>query len=259
MGFGMRTMVDYLPIFAYLFANIFRINSRYMLATTITVSVLSIIYVNILHYQYRKYILYWAMDKEMFWDVFLRTDRKYKGYLWSKQRTYTPDITTSELESKYIPTYHFYENFEDSVYTTAEFTYNGNGAINLANNEYCYLIHSTRRKLMPDSVSINYIKASAKVYQTKPPLENKFSLIIDFIRNDKKKRYVTYSESIDIPEGKWNTIDLIAPVPSMARYENTEIKVYIHLRGKYDMYIDDFRAHFLSPKKRTESLQSLEN
>ena len=37
-------------------------------------------------YQYKEYILHWIdMDKEKYWQVFLKTDDKYKGLLWKKK------------------------------------------------------------------------------------------------------------------------------------------------------------------------------
>jgi hypothetical protein len=55
--------------------------------------------VNIIQtYQYKEYILHWVnMDKEKYWKIFLRTDKKFKGIVWKKEYDFNQYYPTKEV------------------------------------------------------------------------------------------------------------------------------------------------------------------
>lgn len=87
MSFGHRAFIDYYPLFFISIAiGLNHLKSRLLLHFFVFVSVLSIGWNQIQLKQYRSYIFYWKMDKEMFWRVFLHTSRPYKGLFWEDEK-----------------------------------------------------------------------------------------------------------------------------------------------------------------------------
>jgi hypothetical protein len=84
-SYGSRPYIDYYTVFFIPFAVMLDEIPKRMKTAIIFISVLTIP-VNIIQaYQYEKYILHWSdMNKEKYWKVFLKTDKKYRGLLWKK-------------------------------------------------------------------------------------------------------------------------------------------------------------------------------
>jgi len=84
MSFGFRPLIDFFPVFAILLALGFNLLKSKVAKTSMVILCLGCIYINqVQAYQYRHYILHWSvMSKEKYWKVFLKTDDKWKGYLW---------------------------------------------------------------------------------------------------------------------------------------------------------------------------------
>lgn len=84
---GMRAMVEFMPFFAVGLA---------FLLNDITKSVRILIiaacvffgYLNLVQsYQYQKFILHWVgMDQDRYWQIFLKTDRKYEGIFYREEQ-----------------------------------------------------------------------------------------------------------------------------------------------------------------------------
>ena len=84
MSFGFRPLIDFFPVFAVLLALGFNLFKSKTAKYVLVFLCIGCIYVNqVQAYQYRHYILHWSvMSKEKYWKVFLKTDDKWKGYLW---------------------------------------------------------------------------------------------------------------------------------------------------------------------------------
>lgn len=82
-SYGSRVMIDFYPFLA-LAAGHFFVKSHLLFKwITIPIIVFTAYLALVQTYQYKHYILTWdAMDKESYWTVFLKTDDKYRGYLW---------------------------------------------------------------------------------------------------------------------------------------------------------------------------------
>jgi hypothetical protein len=87
-GFGMRSLIDFYPLFCFVIAiglNGISFVSYILLTLFITITGI----VNLIQdYQIRNYILHWdCMDKEKYMKIFLKTEDKYKGLLFYDNST----------------------------------------------------------------------------------------------------------------------------------------------------------------------------
>jgi hypothetical protein len=80
---GMRAMVEYMPFFAFGLAYLFDRSNR-VIQGMLGLLCTGFIALNLIQsYQYQKFILHWdGMNKERYWQVFLKTDRKYDGIFY---------------------------------------------------------------------------------------------------------------------------------------------------------------------------------
>lgn len=82
-GYGLRAYIDYYSIFFIPFAMM--LNEIKMIPRIIIISVsFLMIPINLIQtYQYKYNILHWIeMDKEKYWQVFLKTESRYNGLVW---------------------------------------------------------------------------------------------------------------------------------------------------------------------------------
>lgn len=97
-SFGLRAYVDYYSIFFVLFAVMLNdvsigIKSIVLLLSTLTIPL------NIIQtYQYKEFILHWSdMNKEKYWNVFLKTSDIYKGLIWKKNYDFNNYFLLKEI------------------------------------------------------------------------------------------------------------------------------------------------------------------
>jgi hypothetical protein len=82
-SFGMRAMVEYLPFFMVLMAYLLQAVPVEFRSGVMVLSFMAIPVNLIQTYQYNKFILHWdQMDEDRFWQVFLKTDRRYEGIFY---------------------------------------------------------------------------------------------------------------------------------------------------------------------------------
>jgi hypothetical protein len=83
-SFGFRPMIEYLPLFAILLLFTLQQLRSTMIKRIFVLLLLMTIFVNqVQSYQYKNFILHWhLMSKYKYWKVFLKTDKKWAGYVW---------------------------------------------------------------------------------------------------------------------------------------------------------------------------------
>lgn len=87
MSFGHRAFIDYYPLFFIAIAiGLNHMKNKLFLHFFIFISLVCIGWNQMQLKQYRSYIFYWKMDKDMFWRVFLHTSRPYKGLFWEDEK-----------------------------------------------------------------------------------------------------------------------------------------------------------------------------
>lgn len=85
-SYGSRVYIDYYAVFFILFALLIDRAPWFLTEGIILVSLLAIPVNLVQSYQYKNYILHWTdMNKERYWKVFLKTDKRFEGVLWKKQ------------------------------------------------------------------------------------------------------------------------------------------------------------------------------
>ncbi len=104
-SYGSRVYVDYYSIFFILLAILLNESSAVLKTIVLLLSLLTIPVNLIQSYQYKTFILHWTnMNKEKYWEVFLKTEKRYRGLLWKKnadlrQFSLVKKISTSKLIS----------------------------------------------------------------------------------------------------------------------------------------------------------------
>ena len=95
-GFGLRAYIEYFPIFFIPFAMMLNGLKNIPRNIILVLSFLMIPLNLIQSYQYRYSVIHWIeMDKEKYWQVFLKTDTRFSGLLWRN------DINEKEYATVY--------------------------------------------------------------------------------------------------------------------------------------------------------------
>ena len=86
MSFGLRAYIDYYPFFFIPLAFTLNAVSRLGKVAIVSLSLITLPINIIQTYQYKNFILHWVdMNRDSYWDLFLKTDSKYRGLLWKGQ------------------------------------------------------------------------------------------------------------------------------------------------------------------------------
>ncbi len=83
---GMRPFIDFYPFFAILLGLAFKgLRKKYLRVILGLLCFGALVLNQIQSYQYEHYILHWHdMDKEKYWEIFLKTGEEYEGKVWDK-------------------------------------------------------------------------------------------------------------------------------------------------------------------------------
>jgi hypothetical protein len=95
-SFGSRVMIDFYPFL--ILASVPFFSKAHVLVKWLTLPIISIaaFLALVQTFQYKHYILSWdTMTKSDYWTVFLKTEEKYRGYLW--QEKWDPHWEKEEL------------------------------------------------------------------------------------------------------------------------------------------------------------------
>jgi len=99
-SYGLRAYIDYYAVFFIPFAVLINEVDWKIKLIVVFLSLLTVP-VNIIQtYQYKNYILDWAlMDKNKYWKVFLQTADRYRGLFWKKYYEYDRFTVAKEFET----------------------------------------------------------------------------------------------------------------------------------------------------------------
>ncbi len=95
-SFGSRVMIDFYPFLALAAVPFFR-KAHLALKWFSLLAIGFAAYLALIQtYQYKHYIITWdSMTKSDYWTVWLKTENKYRGYLW--QEKWNPELVEKEL------------------------------------------------------------------------------------------------------------------------------------------------------------------
>lgn len=89
MSYGQRSYIDILVIFAITIAYGLNQLPKKTLYVVLPIFLAAIPITVVQGFQYKNYILHWdSMEKDSFWEVFMKTTNKYRGVLWQEKKTY---------------------------------------------------------------------------------------------------------------------------------------------------------------------------
>lgn len=248
MSFGMRTYIEFFPLFFLFFAFLaYKIRRKILLALLFIISFLLVAMNQIQCYQYRNFILHWEnMDKKKYWAVFLKTSDRYKGALWS-----VVDTISVQSVNKY-KTFDLVFGNSSSNFTGGSVdsskkvkTPSGRAPEKLdENGEYSgTLIFPT------DSLPKNQ-GLIIKVYlQYLFPENNSQGKLVVSVQN---KENVSYYKNATIPEifsnvksNEWDSLVFECFIGEV--HPGSFIKVYVHNPLHKVIYLANFKVEFYKP------------
>lgn len=118
MSYGQRSFIDVLPLLVVPIAYGFNQLKAKTLFVVLPLVLVTMPITVIQNYQYKNYILHWdMMNKESYWEVFLKTDEKYRGVLWQEYQSYSKNQIVNEYKT--APSLNIHPN---STFTLLEMT-----------------------------------------------------------------------------------------------------------------------------------------
>jgi len=253
MSYGHRAFLDHYIVFGILFGMALSDAkfkpARYMIYIATPV----LIWFNMLQvYQYKNWILYWDMNEEMYWRVFLKTDKSYNGILWKEAKIKAQEEQQKAMEAKFqnlVSNNTYTDDFEgdpagmNEYFLENSISRSGNHSIRLTSrNPYSPGLKSEVGMLVDSSKIL--IRASAWVYVSDAPSFNSFHIIVS-LENDQGTYYYNGVDSNDeaINMGDWNKIEIASEINNIKSPDDL-LKVYVWYTGKREVFVDDLVVEF---------------
>jgi len=102
-SFGLRAYIDFYSIFFIIFAILLNHLNLWIKTPLLIICLLTVTLNIIQTYQYKAFILHYKnMDKQKYWDIFLKTDDKYIGLVWKIKYDYSDYDTLDVIQMNTI-------------------------------------------------------------------------------------------------------------------------------------------------------------
>ena len=253
MSYGHRAFLDHYVAFGILFGMALT-DSKFKLGRyLIYVATPILIWVNMVQvYQFKQWILYWDMDEEMYWRVFLKTGDEYKGLLWEEAKLLEQEKYQKKVEAKFkdlVSNNTYFDDFENEMpevegyFVDNSISRSGDHSVRLTKrNPYSPGLSIPVREL-PDSNRM-LIKASVWVYIPDSPKQNSFAIVCS-IENVKGTYHYhpVDCDPDDLVIGEWNLME-IASENYHLKSPDDILKVYIWYTGDREIFVDDMKVEF---------------
>lgn len=246
MSFGHRAFIDYYPLFFISIAlGLQGISSRLILNFFIVVSVMCLVLNHIYIKQYKGYIFYWKMDRDMYWRVFLHTSRPYKGLFWEEEKY---EATLTKLNDSFPVTKAFrsigYEEPEkrEGIQTVRGMAHTGIFAASMSSEqEYGGII----RYAIPDSLAMQKLAILSQVF-VRPllnPIKKEILLTLEIWRDGQviHSQQAT-SRTYNHFANQWNRLFLVH-TEGFYFIPGDSVFFYLYNPGKNTVYWDDFTLY----------------
>ncbi len=253
MSYGHRAFLDHYVVFGILFGLALSDVKIKIIRYAIYIITPFVIWLNMIQvYQYKNFILYWDMDEEMYWRVFLKTDESYNGILWREAKLKAQEEQQLIMENKFkdlVSNNVFEDNFERALpdvneyYVEHSVSRSENTSIRLSSrNQYSPGLNSKISNLV-DSTKV-LIRASAWVYVPEVPSMNTYHFVTSIESEDGTYHYhAVDSDTDNIQIGAWNKIEMAYEADNI-RSPDDILKVYIWYTGKREVFVDDLKVEF---------------
>lgn len=244
---GMRAMIEYLPFFAFGTAFLFQ---SFNTPARIGLGILSVAFVGInlvQSYQYQKFILHWdSMNKERFWQVFLKTDRQYDGIFYRTEKKGI-ELPADELVTDRVV---FSSDFEllnewgpQGINSERAFSGTQSTKVN-ADEPYGSTLGVTASELGPEGTKMLHVTAQVWSEEAFPELTIAYSY--RGAEGDYGHAYIGFDAQIDKPE-QWIEVELLATLSEPKDSTDSWI-VYPHNPSSINVYLDDVSYEIITLK-----------
>jgi hypothetical protein len=248
MSFGNRAFLDYFSLFAILIACSFSFKSIVLKTIIFVLFTTSLTYNLILTYQQKYYILYWNMNKEQFWKVFLKTDKKYMGLLWSEMNIHNnPTLDESSIDT--TKSFSVTQDYETSKIrnVSADYFISGNKSEKMDAQKFSLGIRINYEDLNFHDHLIVYVECY--IYSKYDVVENPFNVVFQMSEKGKSGEHlqVKSSQLTDFKPNNWNKVAFKYEINRDFTKDNN-IKIFVWKRGKGILYVDDMKAIIYNEK-----------
>jgi hypothetical protein len=247
-SFGMRAMVEYLPFFMVLMAYLLQAVPIEFRSGVMVLSFVAIPVNLIQTYQYNKFILHWdQMDENRFWQVFLKTDRRYEGVLY---RT----VQEKELpaEDHIIHRYRVHNDMEaerpdwGNQGRTDRLAFSGRYSCMISGaNPYGNTIGIPWGAMGPEGRKVLVATFIVRSEVERPALALAYSYNAG--ERNYGHDYLYCSEQVN-EKDQWCAIKLIAELP-LAESPEHHFVIYPYTTGADILFVDDIHYEFLTVKE----------
>ncbi|MCD4771979.1 MAG: hypothetical protein K8R41_01200, partial [Bacteroidales bacterium] len=243
-SFGMRSVIDYYPVFAIMLGILFyKFSSKFIRIPLITISVLFLILNLIQTYQYNNFIIHPdAMNKEKYLHVFLKTGDEYKNIFGGSVESRYGEIKERKIKN-------YFNDFENpsedwmlfSVVEIGDTAFSGN-KVTMLNSK---VIYNSGIKIKVDSTLIKikkpFIKTSLWKYDIEKNASLKSVFVVDIKTSTGEDYFYKTFRLTDIPTDSikiWRQSKLEFKIPQLKSIDDI-ITFYIWNAEAKDFYIDD--------------------
>ncbi len=244
-SFGMRAMVEYLPFFMVLMAYLLQALPVEFRSGVAVLSLLAIP-VNLTQtYQYNKFILHWdQMDADRFWQVFLKTDKRYEGIFY---RTAVGENLPSE--DRILNRFTVHNDMEQDKEgwgnqgRTDRLAFSGRYSSMISGaNPYGNTIGIPWREMGPEGRKVLVATFIVRAETERPAL----ALAYSFNAGERNygHGYLYCTEQVS-DKGLWTAVRLIAELPMAESPEHVWV-VYPYTTGSDTIHVDDIRYEILT-------------
>jgi hypothetical protein len=243
MSFGHRAFIDYYPLFFISIALGFQyIRSKLFLHFLVFIAVMSMGLNQIYMKQYRDYIFYWQMDKDMFWRVFLHTSRPYAGLFWEEEKLQQTLITLNDkfpVQKSIIKMGYEDPEEQANVQLAKGIAHTGIFSAKLGSEQmYATILNMT----VPDSLTSQELAILSSVFMQ--PLENPIKQELYFILEVWRdgqivQRLEATTRTHNQFTHQWNRL-LVVQQYGFSFLPGDSFLVYLYNPFKNTVYWDDF-------------------
>ena len=253
-SFGQRVFIDVFPVFAILLAFVFRwiANIRWLNSVLIILTFILLALNLFQSWQYSRGILHpYAMDREKYAMVFLRTGEQYR-YIFNDLVDIPPFKTNMD-----VPVRSWKNDFEQeegqwvtSGRTKSPTAHSGDYVSRLNSSQPYSSALLITGDTMPVKKKNLYAAGSVWVFETKALSSVKAKLVIS-LADSSEKPYYWKSMGIDeIPvteAGYWREIRFGFALPEIKDISD-QLKIFIWYEGEADILVDDFEIEVFGQK-----------
>ena len=238
-SYGLRAFIEFFPFLLILLGIAINYSKRYRIFISLFLCIC--IWLNFIQiYQYHNNILHWeSMNKEKYWNVFLKTDDIYKGVLFEKEYTDEYKNVSNDLIFESNNTYENIDsNWTSSNIICLKVAHSGN-KVSLINERFIYggaFIYKVPKNFNSLIVKVNS-------FFNLISHESKGKLIVSLEKNGVIKDYnfrFTHSIFNEIPLNEWQNFSYNVKFSDLSTGD--EIKIYFMNSGLGNLYIDDMKV-----------------